>query len=65
MTQHLSTDTKGEFSIQQGTTADFRFIQNFYQIVLKPAIITFNDGSYTSCSLEIVAVKGKQQEDAK
>jgi hypothetical protein len=64
MTQHLDTDPEGEFSISQGTTLDFRFIQSFYQVFLKPAIIKFPEGTYTSPALEIIAVNGKA-EDAK
>jgi hypothetical protein len=65
MTRFLHADTEGTFTIQQGSTVSFRWVQDYFDCTLQPAVIEFVDGSYTSPSLQIIAVKGqdKKSED--
>jgi hypothetical protein len=61
MTKFLHTETEGTFTIQHGLTVSFRWVQDYFDCTLQPAVIQFVDGSYTSPSLQIIAVKGQEK----
>ena len=65
MTQHLDQLPPEEFQISRGTVVDCRAIDLYYRVFMRPAVIQFPEGSYTSESLEIIAVKGVKQERKK
>jgi hypothetical protein len=44
-------DPEGTFAIQQGSTVIFRWVNDYFDCTLQPAVIEFIDGSYTSPSL--------------
>ena len=65
MTQHINDLPPENFSISVGSTVNFKFIYNYYHINLEPAVVEFNDRTFTCKSLEIFAMKGKQKESTK
>jgi c-di-AMP phosphodiesterase-like protein len=61
MTKFLHTETEGTVTIQHGSTVSFRWVQDYCDCALQPAVIQFANGSYTSPSLQIIAVKGQEK----
>ena len=58
MTQHLDEVQAGSMRIWEGNVVDMKKVDRSYQITLQPGVIHFDDHTYTSESLEIIAVNG-------
>ena len=58
MTASLCNLPDENFSLQQGTPVDRRFVSDYHSIVIHLATIQFEDGAVTTPSIEILAMRG-------